>query len=459
MKDEIGSRVQSKSQSVPQISTHIINKKDEPSSKTKTTHKKAKPLLRKFDSKNSDISPEKDESKTTYDLISSSLKCLSKLDKNKEQHSEDFIPKSYGKFQSHIPFTRKGDGRETQKMNEKELSTSKNDQSNEIAQVYNHPDLESSKTSAAHSQPLISSESRITPSFTSIFPLHPVLSQSSLNADCSCKGGYSASVSSLRSTSTSASVSDPISPPLLKEEEHIGNVSCRNFSSFEVEGEIASIMGGAGPPHIGFQDPDMVVQDGRKVPINDGLNFNDSSWSYSQPDPDRLYLTQPGNSAEQSRLDEDQANMNEVPSDFYNNFSSVVPNVHDSNKSTNCKVIRCSDDAGSSSFQPTCDRPKGMLGKEQRRSFSQADASMNNVGGGLYVDGGQQEEDNVRPAVPEQPWSSTCSESAYETIRSKDRRLDEALASSFEFYCTASKDARAVGYVSSTEEVGFESLV
>jgi len=53
---------------------------------------------------------------------------------------------------------------------------------------------------------------------------------------------------------------------------------------------------------------------------------------------------------------------------------------------------------------------------------------------------------------PQEVLSSTCSESAYETIRSKDRRLDEAVASSFEFYCTVSKDARAVGYVSSSDK-------
>ena len=49
-------------------------------------------------------------------------------------------------------------------------------------------------------------------------------------------------------------------------------------------------------------------------------------------------------------------------------------------------------------------------------------------------------------------WSSSVSESAYETIRERDRHVDEALASSFEFYSTSPRDARCRGYVSSEAE-------
>ncbi|KAG7171327.1 hypothetical protein Hamer_G013791, partial [Homarus americanus] len=47
------------------------------------------------------------------------------------------------------------------------------------------------------------------------------------------------------------------------------------------------------------------------------------------------------------------------------------------------------------------------------------------------------------------PWTSSGSESAYETIRERHRHVDEALASSFEFYSTSPRDARLLGYVSS----------
>ncbi|ROT69633.1 hypothetical protein C7M84_012137 [Penaeus vannamei] len=47
------------------------------------------------------------------------------------------------------------------------------------------------------------------------------------------------------------------------------------------------------------------------------------------------------------------------------------------------------------------------------------------------------------------PWTSSGSESAYETIRERHRHVDEALASSFEFYSTSPRDARLLGYMSS----------
>nr|XP_053633426.1 uncharacterized protein LOC128689306 [Cherax quadricarinatus] len=50
---------------------------------------------------------------------------------------------------------------------------------------------------------------------------------------------------------------------------------------------------------------------------------------------------------------------------------------------------------------------------------------------------------------PVRPWTSSGSESAYETIRERHRHVDEALASSFEFYSTSPRDARLLGYVSS----------
>ncbi|XP_076056942.1 uncharacterized protein LOC143034572 isoform X2 [Oratosquilla oratoria] len=45
-------------------------------------------------------------------------------------------------------------------------------------------------------------------------------------------------------------------------------------------------------------------------------------------------------------------------------------------------------------------------------------------------------------------WSSTGSESAYETIRERHRHVGEALASSFEFYSTSPREARFLEYVS-----------
>ncbi|KAK7080017.1 hypothetical protein SK128_010543 [Halocaridina rubra] len=54
------------------------------------------------------------------------------------------------------------------------------------------------------------------------------------------------------------------------------------------------------------------------------------------------------------------------------------------------------------------------------------------------------------------PWTSSGSESAYETIRERHRHVDEALASSFEFYSTSPRDARLLGYVSSEGEKGKE---
>ncbi|KAK8381891.1 hypothetical protein O3P69_015118 [Scylla paramamosain] len=51
--------------------------------------------------------------------------------------------------------------------------------------------------------------------------------------------------------------------------------------------------------------------------------------------------------------------------------------------------------------------------------------------------------------LPAHPWTSSGSESAYETIRERHRHVDEALASSFEFYSTSPRDARLLGYVSS----------
>lgn len=45
-------------------------------------------------------------------------------------------------------------------------------------------------------------------------------------------------------------------------------------------------------------------------------------------------------------------------------------------------------------------------------------------------------------------WSSTGSESAYETIRERHGNIGESLASSFEFYSTSPRDARLLGYVS-----------
>lgn len=55
--------------------------------------------------------------------------------------------------------------------------------------------------------------------------------------------------------------------------------------------------------------------------------------------------------------------------------------------------------------------------------------------------------------LPAHPWTSSGSESAYETIRERHRHVDEALASSFEFYSTSPRDARLLGYVSSEGQV------
>lgn len=55
--------------------------------------------------------------------------------------------------------------------------------------------------------------------------------------------------------------------------------------------------------------------------------------------------------------------------------------------------------------------------------------------------------------LPVHPWTSSGSESAYETIRERHRHVDEALASSFEFYSTSPRDARLLGYVSSEGHV------
>ncbi|XP_068245092.1 serine-rich adhesin for platelets-like isoform X2 [Palaemon carinicauda] len=57
------------------------------------------------------------------------------------------------------------------------------------------------------------------------------------------------------------------------------------------------------------------------------------------------------------------------------------------------------------------------------------------------------------------PWTSSGSESAYETIRERHRHVDEALASSFEFYSTSPRDARLLGYVSSEAEKDQEEVV
>lgn len=59
--------------------------------------------------------------------------------------------------------------------------------------------------------------------------------------------------------------------------------------------------------------------------------------------------------------------------------------------------------------------------------------------------------DAGRPST--RPWTSSGSESAYETIRERHRHVDEALASSFEFYSTSPRDARLLGYVSSEAQV------
>ncbi|CAL4140714.1 unnamed protein product, partial [Meganyctiphanes norvegica] len=59
-----------------------------------------------------------------------------------------------------------------------------------------------------------------------------------------------------------------------------------------------------------------------------------------------------------------------------------------------------------------------------------------------------------RRRVSAAAWSSSVSESAYETIRERHRHVDEALASSFEFYSTSPRDARRLGYVSSEAERG-----
>nr|XP_045600375.1 uncharacterized protein LOC123759406 [Procambarus clarkii] len=53
--------------------------------------------------------------------------------------------------------------------------------------------------------------------------------------------------------------------------------------------------------------------------------------------------------------------------------------------------------------------------------------------------------------VPARLWTSSGSESAYETIRERHRHVDEALASSFEFYSTSPRDARLLGYISNDE--------
>ncbi|XP_071547204.1 uncharacterized protein [Panulirus ornatus] len=57
-------------------------------------------------------------------------------------------------------------------------------------------------------------------------------------------------------------------------------------------------------------------------------------------------------------------------------------------------------------------------------------------------------QEDVRRALA-RPWTSSGSESAYETIRERHRHVDEALASSFEFYSTSPWDTRLLGYVSS----------
>jgi len=125
--------------------------------------------------------------------------------------------------------------------------------------------------------------------------LSPSMSQSSVNIDCSCTGlgGYSASASSLRSSLPNSSFSHPSTPSSSVhklQDSSSFKMPCPSYkhvSSFEVEGEVASIMGGG----VRRRHPlptaaeGVPAEDGRKGPINDGHNF-DASWSYLHPETD-----------------------------------------------------------------------------------------------------------------------------------------------------------------------------
>lgn len=63
------------------------------------------------------------------------------------------------------------------------------------------------------------------------------------------------------------------------------------------------------------------------------------------------------------------------------------------------------------------------------------------------------DQEHHRPAAPRPPWTSSGSESAYETIRERHRRVDEALASSFEFYSTSPRPARLIPCTPPSEQV------
>ena len=258
--------------------------------------------------------------------------------------------------------------------------------------------------------------------------LDSAVSQSSVAADCNCREGYSASHSSLRSTSQSSS--DP-SAPASPRDQILRNRTCttsyKNMSSFEVEREVASIMG-QGLPRRVSQMPS--IADGRRVPLNDGHSF-DSSQSFIE-----------------KRLAKDASGYSYG---LVSAMPSIAPSI-DQSMISSCLVDN------SNNLYPTNERMRKSNTNENdahdNEKFSENDESnlLHEGGGGEEVVNG-----GGRDMAPQQVMSSSCSESAYETIRSKDRRLDEALASSFEFYCTVSKDARAVGYVSSSEEVSIFS--
>ena len=254
----------------------------------------------------------------------------------------------------------------------------------------------------------------------------------------------------------------------------------------------------------------MFVHDGRKVPINDGLSFtgDESSKSFLQQSIEKNQMlhhscsldtsmtTKPtevsvhaidGNNSKVSPVrksilytnSENETQTEQVRSA---NAEPVYPNIRippkrDKKKSSsrneyelqpfhsapfgnnsfvvpNCEQYGTAPNVESKNdpLTTTYDQPPTLdpydsppeAAADPQHQFLDDAAAPN-----LEMHGGGGDDAAHSPDTVGAAWSSTCSESAYETIRSKDRRLDEAVASSFEFYCTASRDARAIGYVSS----------
>ena len=348
-------------------------------------------------------------------------------------------------------------------------------------------------------------------------------SYSSVRCESSCHG-YSASVSSLRSSSSSDSYSGQQYPfkslSTTKDTDKLipkgDRSSVRNWSSFEVEGEIAAIMGPT-QSRRGQAVCTAFVEDGRKVPINDGFSFtgDESTKSGFHQSEDRSQDPVDSFSRQEKQIEitkhasvadlkshsskrvlpsvtsnpntiisgqDDYQEISELNSEpFYLNIDMPARNSTEyKNDETStvyvkqCKstshVVRDIDSSANYLEQQnistdpinSAESCKGNLLLSRYRGDSVAVADDYLVAAGADAEAA---EVNADPEhfdevnAPAAAWTSTGSESAYETIRSKDRRLDEAVASSFEFYCTASRDARAVGYVSSEQVTAADCCV